>query len=158
MGLQLKHITEEDADLETARHLFREYSNELAVDLCFQSFDEELSNPLKKYGAPTGSLILAFWDDKPVGTVALQALEEGVCEMKRLYVQAAYRKYGIGEALVKQIIEDAKAMGYTKMKLDTLERLKAAITLYLKHGFSITTAYYHNPLPEVVYMEKLLFS
>lgn len=157
MGLQLKHITNEDADLETARHLFREYSNELAVDLCFQSFEEELSNPLKKYGPPKGSLILAFWNGTPVGTVALQALEEeGACEMKRLYVQAEYRKYGIGEALVQQILEDAVKLGYTKMKLDTLERLKAAITLYLKYGFSITTAYYHNPLPEVVYMEKLL--
>ena len=87
----------------------------------------------------------------------LKALEEeGACEMKRLYVQAAYRKFGIGEALVIAILADAKQLGYTKMKLDTLERLKAAITLYLKHGFSITTAYYHNPLPEVVYMEKLL--
>ncbi|MDP1842885.1 MAG: GNAT family N-acetyltransferase [Sediminibacterium sp.] len=159
MQLQLKHITQNDADLETARHLFKEYSNELAVDLCFQSFEEELANPLKKYGSPTGSLILAFWDDRPVGTVALQALEEtGACEMKRLYVQAAYRKYGIGEALVIAILADAKQLGYTKMKLDTLERLKSAITLYLKHGFSITTAYYHNPLPEVVYMEKLLIS
>jgi putative acetyltransferase len=138
--LTLKHITQNDADLETARHLFKEYADELAVDLCFQSFDEELQNPLKKYGPPTGCLIMAFWDNKPVATVALQALEE----------------FGIGEALVKAILIEAKKLGYTKMKLDTLERLKAAIALYLKHGFVITTAYYHNPLPEVVYMEKSL--
>jgi putative acetyltransferase len=153
----LKHITTNNAELETARHLFKEYSEELGVDLCFQSFEEELKDPLKKYGPPQGSLILAYWNDLPVGTVALQALEEpGCCEMKRLYVQPAYRKYGIGEALVKAILVDARQLGYTNMKLDTLERLKAAITLYLKYGFSITTAYYHNPLPEVVYMEKLL--
>lgn len=155
--LQLQHITSENQELAIIRQLFTEYSNELAVDLCFQSFEEELQNPLKKYGAPTGSLLLAYWNNLPVGTVALQALnEEGVCEMKRLYVQSNYRKYGIGEALVKAILEDAKLLGYTKMKLDTLERLKEAITLYLKNGFNITTAYYHNPLPEVVYMEKLL--
>lgn len=155
--LTLKYITQNDADLETARHLFKEYADELAVDLCFQSFDEELQNPLKKYGPPTGSLILAFWDNEPVGTIALQALEEkGVCEMKRLFVQAPFRKFGIGEALVKAILIEAKKLGYTKMKLDTLEHLKAAIALYLKHGFIITTAYYHNPLPEVVYMEKLI--
>ncbi len=155
--LQLKHITQNDADLETARHLFKAYANELAVDLCFQSFDEELKNPLKKYGAPKGSLIMAFWNEEPVGTVALQALEEeGVCEMKRLYVEAAFRKFGIGDELVKAILHDAAKLGYTKMKLDTLERLQGAIALYLKHGFIITTAYYHNPLPEVVYMEKML--
>jgi GNAT superfamily N-acetyltransferase len=152
--LSIKHITQHDADLETARHLFKEYADELAVDLCFQSFDEELQNPLKKYGAPSGSLIMAFWNGEPVGTVALQALEEeGVCEMKRLFVQSPFRKFGIGEALVEAILIEAQKLGYAKMKLDTLERLKPAIALYLKHGFIITTAYYHNPLSEVVYME-----
>lgn len=155
--LLLKHITQNDADLETARHLFREYANELAVDLNFQHFEEELNNPLKKYGTPTGSLMMAFWNNEPVGTIALQALEEnGVCEMKRLFVQAPFRQFGIGESLVKAILIEAKKLGYIKMKLDTLERLKAAIALYLKHGFIITTAYYHNPLPEVVYMERIL--
>ena len=155
--LSLKHITQNDADLEIARHLFKAYADELAVDLCFQSFEEELKNPLKKYGQPTGSLIIAFWNGEPVGTVALQALDENsVCEMKRLFVKAPFRKFGIGEELVKAILIDAKKLGYTKMKLDTLERLKAAIALYLKYGFIITTAYYHNPLPEVVYMEKII--
>lgn len=154
--LTLKHITHENADLETARHLFNEYAAELGVDLCFQSFDEELKNPLKKYGAPKGSLLLALWNEEAVGTVALQEIEQGVCEMKRLYVQAPYRKFGIGEQLVIAILNDAKELGYQVMKLDTLERLKAAIRLYLKYGFVITTAYYENPLPEVVYMEKPL--
>jgi len=146
MGLQLKHITQNDADLETARHLFKEYSNELAVDLCFQSFEEELANPLKKYGPPTGSLILAFWDDKPVGTVALQALEEeGVCEMKRLYVQAEYRKFGIGEALVIAILADAKQLGYTKMKLDTLERLKSALPFIMWMRITMKAILFFKP-------------
>lgn len=155
--LQIKHITAESAELEIARHLFKEYSDELAVDLCFQSFDAELQNPLKKYGPPKGSLLLAYYNEEAVGCVALQQLpEEYACEMKRLYVQPAFRKYKIGDALVAAIINEAKRLGYAKMKLDTLERLQAAIHLYLKHGFEITTAYYHNPLPEVVYMEKKL--
>ncbi len=73
----------------------------------------------------------------------------GIC----LKPEAPFRKFGIGDELVKAILNDAVKLGYTKMKLDTLERLKPAIELYLKHGFVITTAYYHNPLPEVVYME-----
>lgn len=155
--LELKHITEEGAGLETARHLFAEYAAELGVDLCFQSFDAELKDPLKKYGHPKGSLILAYWNGEPAGTIAVQALEEeGACEMKRLYVKPAFRKFGIGETLVVALLKEAKQLGYTKMKLDTLERLQSAIALYLKHGFIITTAYYHNPLPEVVYMERML--
>jgi len=155
--IQIKHITIEGAELETARHLFKEYSDELAVDLCFQSFEAELKDPLKKYGQPNGSLLLAYYNGMAVGSVALQPLaEEGVCEMKRLYVQPAFRKFKIGDALVDGILKEAIKLGYTKMKLDTLERLQAAIHLYLKYGFEITTAYYHNPLPEVVYMEKKL--
>jgi putative acetyltransferase len=76
--------------------------------------------------------------------------------MKRLFVQPAFRKYKIGEGLVIAILNEAQSLGYKKMKLDTLERLQAAIHLYLKQGFEITNAYYHNPLPEVVYMEKSL--
>lgn len=155
--LQINHIITDNAELEIARHLFKEYSDELAVDLCFQSFDAELENPLKKYGPPNGSLLLAYYNSEAVGCVALQQLpEKGVCEMKRLYVQPAFRKFKMGDALVAAILKEAQKLGYYKMKLDTLKSLQAAIHLYLKHGFEITTAYYHNPLPEVVYMEKKL--
>jgi GNAT superfamily N-acetyltransferase len=74
--------------------------------------------------------------------------------MKRLYVQPAYRKFKIGEALVDAILLAAVDRDYQVMKLDTLEKLQSAIQLYLKKGFTITNAYYQNPLPNVVYMEK----
>ncbi|MCA6441347.1 MAG: GNAT family N-acetyltransferase [Sediminibacterium sp.] len=157
--IQLKHITTDGAELNIVRHLFTAYAKELNVDLCFQGFDEELKMPLKKYGAPKGSLLLAYYDGEPAGTIALQALaEEGVCEMKRLYVSPDFRKAHIGEQLVDALLADAQKLGYTKMKLDTLDRLQPAIQLYLRKGFVVTTAYYPNPLPGVVYMEKLLFS
>ena len=77
--IQLKHITTEGAELNIVRHLFTAYAKELNVDLCFQGFDEELKMPLKKYGEPKGSLLLAYYDGEPAGTIALQALaEEGV--------------------------------------------------------------------------------
>ncbi|MBC7586780.1 MAG: GNAT family N-acetyltransferase [Chitinophagaceae bacterium] len=142
--------------LEEARMLFREYEKELDADLCFQSFEEELKNPLYKYGLPNGSLILAYWNNQLAGCIALQPLENGNCEMKRLFVRPSFRKHKIGEALVDEILQKATAIGYTKMKLDTLERLQAAIHLYKKNGFQVTTAYYENPLQQVVYMEKSL--
>ena len=142
--------------LEEARMLFREYEKELDADLCFQSFEEELKNPLYKYGLPNGSLILAYWNNQLAGCIALQPLENGNCEMKRLFVRPSFRKHKIGQALVEEILQKATAIGYTKMKLDTLERLQAAIHLYKKKGFQVTTAYYENPLQQVVYMEKSL--
>lgn len=153
--LRITKISEESAALETVRQLFLEYAEELQENLCFQSFDEEVKNPLKKYGLPMGALFIAYWNDEPVGCIALQPLkEEGVCEMKRLYVKPAFRKYGIGKALVEALLKASHELGYTSMRLDTLERLQPAIKLYEQYGFKVINAYYENPLPGVVYMER----
>jgi putative acetyltransferase len=153
----IQQVTTESKALDDARMLFTEYVNELNEDLAFQSLAVELQDPLKKYGAQKGSLHVVYKKGSPVACVALQALpQQGVCEMKRLYVQPAFRKDGIGDMLVKLIIGDAKERGYTLMVLDTLERLQPAISLYTKHGFTVTEAYYDNPLPGVVFMERRL--
>ena len=153
--IRLEHITEANAELETVRQLFLDYQQELNADLCFQSFEAELKDPLKKYGPPTGSLLLAYYQDQPAGCIALQPLPEaGVCEMKRLYVVPSFRKFGIGRKLVQAILDDAKALGYHTMKLDTLDRLQPAIQLYKDFGFTDASAYYANPLEGVVYMQR----
>ena len=154
--LSIVQITEKGEALDAAIQLFKDYAAELNADLCFQSFDAELTDPLKKYGPPNGALFLAYYNQLPVGCIALQPLLNGSCEMKRLYVQPNYRKHKIAEALVQQLLTTAKSLGYNTMKLDTLNRLQPAINLYKKFGFTETTAYYANPLSEVVYMEKEL--
>lgn len=153
----IKSILNEPEEINIIRDLFRQYSTELNEDLCFQSFAEELKNPLKKYGPPGGSLLLAHWSNEVSGCVALQPLsEKGVCEMKRLYVRPQFRKHGIGNELIKVLLRDAIEKEYKKMVLDTLDRLRPAITLYEAHGFKVTSPYYTNPLPGVVFMEKWL--
>ncbi len=155
--LRIQKISPDSAALETVRQLFLEYADELQENLCFQSFDAEVKDPMKKYGPPKGALFVAYWNESPAGCIALQALkEECVCEMKRLYVKPAFRKYGIGRALVEQLLEASHQLGYTSMRLDTLERLQPAIKLYEQYGFKVINAYYENPLPGVVYMESSL--
>jgi ribosomal protein S18 acetylase RimI-like enzyme len=155
--LDIQKVTTEGPALESIKSLFKAYLGELNEDLCFQSFDSEIDNPLYKYSAPTGALFIAYYNAIPVGCIALQPLQEPQnCEMKRLYVDPEYRNLKIGDALVKTLLQEAQSLGYTTMKLDTLERLQAAINLYLKFGFETVTAYYDNPLPSVVYMQKKL--
>ena len=155
--LDIQKVTTEGPALESIKSLFKAYLGELNEDLCFQSFDSEIDNPLYKYSAPTGALFIAYYNAIPVGCIALQPLQEPQnCEMKRLYVDPEYRNLKIGDALVKTLLQEAQTLGYTTMKLDTLERLQAAINLYLKFGFETVTAYYDNPLPSVVYMQKKL--
>jgi len=155
--LDIQKVTTEGPALESIKSLFKAYLLELNEDLCFQSFDSEIDNPLYKYSAPTGALYIAYHNATPVGCIALQPLQEAqTCEMKRLYVVPEYRKLKIGDALVQALLLEAKTLGYLTMKLDTLDRLQAALKLYLKYGFETVTAYYDNPLPGVVYMQKEL--
>lgn len=154
---RIKHITPEGEELNIIRQLFRDYEKELDADICFQSFEAELANPLYKYGSPSGDLMLAYWNEDVAGCIALGKLkEQGVCEMKRLYVKPAFRKNKIGQSLVEELLATAKEKGYSTMRLDTLVKLQPAIRLYEKMGFKNISAYYHNPLPDVMYMEKML--
>jgi putative acetyltransferase len=154
LEIQILPITAASPLLNSVVQLFNDYQKELNENLCFQNFDEELKDPLKKYGPPLGLLYAATYNSQLAGCIALQPLTDGACEMKRLYVKPEYRKHKIGEALVEKLLEGAKKLPYKIMKLDTLERLEPAIKLYEKYGFKNVNAYYDNPLPNVVYMEK----
>ncbi len=155
--LEIVTIGEEGPELDHIRDLLKEYEKELGEDLCFQSFEEELAHPLEKYGEPAGTLILARWNGEVAGCIALKPLAgEGLCEMKRLYVRPAYRSFRIGLELVKELLHRATEKGYAAMRLDTFDRLRAAIHLYERFGFVYIEPYYTNPLPGVVYMEKML--
>ena len=142
------------AQIETVRSLFTEYQQWLNFSLCFQGFDKELAELPGKYAAPNGRLYLAEHGGAIAGCIALRPMDdEGVCEMKRLFVRGEFRGKKIGKVLVDTILADAKAIGYHTMRLDTLQRMETARALYTKLGFKVIPAYYNNPMDEVVYME-----
>ena len=140
--------------LEIAKELFLEYAHSLEFSLGFQDFGEEIAHMPGHYGPPGGSILLAFVNDKPAGCVALRRLEEGICEMKRLYVRPEYRERGIGKALSEKIIEEAGKIGYVKIRLDTLRSMKEANSLYRGQGFREIKPYRYNPFEQAVFMEK----
>ncbi len=142
-----------EEDLIIARKLFIEYQEMLNVDLCFQGFEKELATLPGKYASPTGSILLAEYKSKIVGCVAVRALRDDICEMKRLYVRNEFQGLSAGRKLAEAVIAKAKILGYQKMQLDTLQRLDRAIALYEKLGFKEIKPYYANPLEEVVYWE-----
>ncbi len=146
---------ETDEQIETARKLFREYEAWFGLALCFQNFDEEVANLPGKYAAARGGrLFLAFADEHLAGCIALRKLEDGVCEMKRLFVKNEFRGQKIGLALIEKIIEEARKIGYEKMRLDTFPpKMAKAVSLYESYGFRGIPPYYHNPYGDTLFME-----
>lgn len=143
--------------IEQARSLFLEYGGSLSFSLCFQSFDEELKSLPGAYGPPSGRLLLARYAGHAAGCVALRKLEAGICEMKRLYVRPADRGMGLGRLLVEHIIEEARGIGYERMRLDTIESaMKDAIALYRRMGFEEIAPYSVIPIEDALWMELRL--
>ena len=137
--------------------LFREYEAWLGMDLCFQGFEAELAELPGKFAMPNGRLYLAYSDEKLAGCIALRKLDDGICEMKRLFVREGFRGEHIGIQLIEKFIEDATTLGYKKMRLDTFPpKMGKAVSLYHSHGFEPIPAYYDNPHPDVLFMELAL--
>jgi GNAT superfamily N-acetyltransferase len=140
--------------LDEIRQLFREYAHSLDFNLCFQNFDEELQQLPGIYSHPQGRLILCEAEGKPAGCIALKPLQPGVCELKRLFVRPEFRGRGIGVKLAQYVIAEARLVGYSKMRLDTIRgKMDNAIVLYQSLGFKEILPYYDNPIPNAFYME-----
>jgi ribosomal protein S18 acetylase RimI-like enzyme len=148
---------ETDDQIEAVRKLFREYEAWFGMNLCFQNFDDEVANLPSKYAAPDGRLFLAFADENLAGCIALQKLEDDICEMKRLFVKNDFRGQKIGIALIEKLFEEAKNIGYKKMRLDTFpSKMSKAVKLYESYGFREIPPYYQNPYGETLFMERNL--
>jgi len=126
----------------------------MGISLCFQNFGQELANLPGDYAAPDGRLLIVEEDIELAGCIALRKLEDGVCEMKRLFLRPAYRGRGLGKILVESIIDEARNLGYTYMRLDTLPgRMDTAIALYQSIGFVEIGPYSENPVEGAKFME-----
>jgi GNAT superfamily N-acetyltransferase len=155
-GITLKY-PDRPALIDAAREILREYARALQVDLCFQNFDAELAKLPGDYAAPGGHLLLAFVEGELAGCGALRALPDvdyaNACEMKRLYVRPAFRRFGLGRVLAQALMDEARRSGYSAMLLDTLDDMEAARGLYATLGFNPVAPYYFNPIAGAHYLK-----
>ena len=146
----------DDGDLPAVRDLLREYAAGLGVALDFQDFDREVAELPGAYAPPRGALLVARRDGELAGCVALRPLDGDACEMKRLFVRPAARGRGLGERLALAIVDEARRLGYRRMRLDTLPAMQAAHGLYARLGFRDIDAYTANPVAGTRFLELAL--
>ncbi|MES2364178.1 MAG: GNAT family N-acetyltransferase [Pseudomonadota bacterium] len=155
-AIQLR-TPENPAEWDITREIFREYAQSLHVDLCFQNFEAELNNLPTVYAEPRGALLLAFVDGQLAGCCAMRPQDSvdypNACEMKRLYVRKAFRRFGLGRQLAEAIMDAARVAGYHHLLLDTLNDMESARALYEDLGFENIPPYYHNPIAGAHYLK-----
>ena len=147
--------------ISQVRNLFREYAMMPGVAPCLEDFEREVVMLPGRYAPPGGRLLLAIREGagglgETIGCAALRGLDQGVCEMKRLYVRPAIRGKGAGRELVRSLITEARAIGYKTMVLDTLPSMQEAHRLYRTLGFREISSYQKNPIPGALFFELAL--
>jgi GNAT superfamily N-acetyltransferase len=119
MMLEAEVVEAADPDqLAQVRTLLQNYQAGLPVQYRFP--DSEWEALPGAYSPPGGALLLAKVADQPAGCVGLRPFPlPGACEMNRLYVAPAFRGHDLGSMLIERIVQAARGLGYTRMRLDT---------------------------------------
>ena len=153
MPVTLRNLTASDSEaIEHVRQFFRNYAAWLGVDLSFQNFDQEMASLPGAYATPEGRLFFAEVDGQPAGCVGVRSFADGICEMKRLYVEPGMRGLGVGRALALEAIKAAKTVGYRRLLIDTLPSMRMAVKLYRELGFTEAPAYYKTPVEGTMFL------
>jgi putative acetyltransferase len=144
------------ADWEQVRELFQEYWSSFGFSPCFQNFGSEVAGLPGAYGAPGGTLALAWIDAEVAGCVALRRFDAHRGEAKQLYLRPKFRGRGVGRALLDWVIAEARTMGYGELVGDTVLEMKLALAMYDRAGFERTAPYSANPTPGAIYLRLKL--
>lgn len=125
----------------------RHADNRDRIDAYFNpgGFEEELARLPEPFARPRGALLIARVRGDVAGCIALKDLGDGVCEMKRLYLKPEYHGLGLGRLLVARLIEEASAIGYISMRLETGPLQFEAQGLYTAFGFTPIRPYHQLP-------------
>ena len=157
------HQVESDKQRKQAGTLIREYlewlNKRLKGDYSME-FDVEgmvrsdMSDSYKFY-SPDGRFYLVEYKGQIAGVGCLKKLKEGVGEVQRMYVLPAFRGKAIGRAIINRLIDDARLLGYRQLKLESLEFLYAAHSLYRSVGFQEIDPYADNSMQSYQATEQL---
>jgi len=149
-------VANSSQEFDDGRLLFQEYANAIDFEAGFQNFAAELKVLPERYAPPDGALLLAYYNEIAVGCVAVLKMAPEVAELKRFYVQPAFRQFKIGAKLLEQAINQAKYLQFQAIRLEVIPSLTKAKELYRSFGFLEIAPYQTVALEGTAYMEKKL--
>jgi GNAT superfamily N-acetyltransferase len=141
-------------------------NDEYGIDLDIAAMVEQDLLEIDKFLPPKGRLLLGHCDGQLAGTACMKTLDVApgaIGEIKRLYVRPAFRRRGVGRALICRLLDEGRAIGYTRIRLDSARFMTGAHALYRSFGFHEIAPYEGCEMPEEyqihwVYMERKLAS
>jgi len=127
-------ITEEPADSADVRWCFEQYYSELAAEF---GYDVDTALPLgtDQLTRPHGLVLVVRAEGRVVGCGGVKLLDDGIGEIKRMWVSPAERGHGLGGRLLEALEHAAAEAGMTVTRLETNEQLGPALAMYRKRGY-----------------------
>lgn len=148
LGLRASAATFEatDARGKDARRCMSQYFAELdeRFDGGFDPGDAQETDP-PAFTPPNGLLLLVLNDGQAIGCGALQRIDDGTAEIKRMWIDSRWRGVGLGRRLLDTLESHARRRGYRRCVLDTNATLIEAIAMYESAGYLRTRRYNENP-------------
>ena len=145
--------------------MLEEYVAWIGLDLAFQEIDAELAGLPGDYAPPRGALFVADDGNGLAGMVGLRPLDKTrpdeaerakAGEMKRLFVRPSARGRGLAKQLIAAALDEARRLGYSEIRLDTLPMMGDAQSLYVALGFDDIPPYYDTPVAGTRFMRLRL--
>jgi GNAT superfamily N-acetyltransferase len=150
-------------DLQHARELVSEYLHWAALRLGeeygihFDVEDVVEETMTEMFQQPGSHVVLAYEGPEPTGMGCLRVIGDEMGEIKRMYTRPAFRRRGIGREVLECLLQEARLMGYTRIRLDTPRFMKPAQSLYRSHGFREIAEYPESEIAPENRMHWLFF-
>ncbi|GLU50602.1 GNAT family N-acetyltransferase [Dyadobacter frigoris] len=136
---------------------FRKLTGDLDIELCkiYNTNPEDYEEYNRITGLPT--VVLAYENEEPIGCGCFKIFNDKAVEIKRMFIKENQRGKGIASAILAEIENWAKELGYTEAVLETGKGQPKAINLYMKYGYQITENYnQYDDLEISVCLKKVL--
>lgn len=144
------------ADIPDVQLMLQEYVRWIGLDLAFQEIDAELAGLPGEYAPPRGALFVVGESDRLLAMIGVRQFDGPVCEMKRLYVRPGARGRGLAKQLIAHVLDEARRLRYSEIRLDTLPMMGDAQALYVSLGFRDIEPYYDTPIAGTRFMSLQL--